>query len=243
MSELDTPEPNQDAVVYSPGEPGVGSDRAHDAFDQAIAEYGEDAPKAPAGPQSLDEYFAHARSQGFTVDEARSLMPAEFRTQDELNKATNALSNNYTRSLAHLQQVAEQINSERNRQDFDRVIRTVKAELSDVLGDAFPDDTLKAMLLGAAHVDGRISEAFALRYHSPRQWENRLSGLMAKLRADLSRRPDPEATADRAAIAAAVLRGSNGPRPERAQPNLSSLSDAEYQRHVKEEHGYTPKLR
>lgn len=121
------------------------------------------------------------------------------------------------------------------------MIRTAKDALRDVLGDV-PYDTLKAMLLGAAQVDGRLGEAFALRYHSPRMWENRLSGLLAKMRSDLALRADAEASDTRSAVAAAVMRGSSGPPREPTAPNYNSMDDRTFKEKVKQDYGYRPKL-
>ncbi len=218
----------QDAIVHGMED----APPAPDAFDVAIAEY-NDTTSQPPEPQSVDEYFAQSRALGFTDDEARTIMPAELKTREELSKERGVLHDHYTRGLAHLQQVAEQASRERDRMDFDRLVDTLRRDFPDM-----SQPHLETLLVGLHATNERMAQAWSSRYHNAHSWAGMVERIKSSLAAETARPIDRDATETRAQITAAVMRGGVPARRNDAMPNLNQLSDAEFDRFPRANFGF-----
>jgi hypothetical protein len=212
-----SPNPNS---VNLPDVPQPGFN-AEPTFEDAMREW-DAAPPPPDAPEP----------------EAEAVTP-EADAPQTLEDSILALQNSAeVRQGRHqLLQFADSLQRERDNLDFRSLVQYVRAAMPDVLSE-MSTETLQALLVGAAKVDGRIAEAWQGRYARPRQWETRLTNLMHKLRSDLSRRPDAEATETKYAVADAVRRGGYGNgRPDRPAPNYNDLTDKEFAQYIAREFG------
>jgi hypothetical protein len=108
--------------------------------------------------------------------------------------------------------------------------------------DHLPADFAERWLRAEYSIDPELHHAWNNRYESAdtMRWAQRcVRHALDRLLKAAKHVPDPEATDTRAAISAAMLRGS-GTRPPTGPPDYSRLSDTEFREAVKTEHGFTP---
>ncbi len=134
---------------------------------------------------------------------------------------------------ADIKLLAEQVkgfvseaNAIRYRQDMDKTIADIRGDLDPDFAD---NDFVEAWLDAQARKDPRLAQAWVNRNANPKQFDKVKAELGKALKGKFSKLPDRQATDDRAAVTAAV-RGASNRAPETKAPDLSRLTDAEFQR-------------
>lgn len=115
--------------------------------------------------------------------------------------------------------------------------------VANIMGDLkIPTRVAKGWIDQMANEDPRIQRAFAERHTNPQAWERVEKGLSREFAKEMKALTDidPNATEDRAAVAAAVRGASTQRAPETPAPNYSQQSNAEYRRSVREQYGFDP---
>lgn len=122
------------------------------------------------------------------------------------------------------------------KQDMDATIKSIRGDLDP---SVFDDGLVEAWLDSQARSDPRLQRAWLQRDNDPKQFE-RIRGELGKaFHKKFSRLPDPNATEDRAIVAAAV-RGASTKAPDDKPPNYSSLSNTEYRKEIQDRYGFDP---
>lgn len=128
-----------------------------------------------------------------------------------------------------------------NQADADDIYnraREVVAELGDAsiaAGDA------DKWLIAEFHINGSLQSAWDNRSDGDKgegmiHFERVFDRTMKKLHKEFSSRPDRQATEDKEAVTAAVM-GSAKEAPRKPPPNYNDMSDAEFKKSVRDEHG------
>jgi hypothetical protein len=120
------------------------------------------------------------------------------------------------------------------RADFDNIVTRTEQILKDE-GIPVGEDYVKRWFAAESLIDPQLRDAFDHRYDSP-QHLKRANHLVDKARQRMisaaRSQPDPEATANRYAVAAAV-RGASGIAPPEKPPRYGDMSEAEFAREKK----------
>lgn len=129
----------------------------------------------------------------------------------------------FTQAKSEIDAWRTQVAQERETKDFAGAIKEVKGDL-DV-----PDFAVRGWLSEIAEQNPKINEIWNNRQNDPKAAKK----LLASLKNDFLKQGskikgvDPQATADREAVAAAV-RGTSTKAPEPAAPKYGDMSDAEF---------------
>ena len=109
----------------------------------------------------------------------------------------------------------------------------------DIPSEVMSDEELTDLMNGRASRDPRLKNAWENRASNPAAWNKVEKALNAELIKKFQKLPDPNATEDVAAVTAAV-RGASKQAPPAQAPKFGGMSNAEYRKYVKENHGYDP---
>lgn len=133
-------------------------------------------------------------------------------------------------------QVKAELKSEQdNAQAIKSLVKTVRGEISP---DVFSDEEIEDWLDGQAKRNPQLGQAWMQRSKNPAVWAKIESGLSNKFNGKFKNRIDPDATADRDAVAHAVRGASNKVAAEPA-PDLSKMSDAELRKYTQDNWGFS----
>jgi len=122
------------------------------------------------------------------------------------------------------------------KSDFEPVLKRIRGEIP---AEVFSDEEITDWLDGKAKRNPALQTAYLNRNKNPAAWAKVEKTFNAELAKKFSRLPDPDATAERDAVAAAVRSASTKAPPEKPL-SLSGLSNAEYNQKVKEQFGFNP---
>jgi hypothetical protein len=192
---------------------------------------------APQGADDLDallgQYDAsvgngigngEAPDDGLTIEE----MSARLERAD-LYRQREALDNERN-------QLIQQREQERYEADLKTAVTEIRGDLNP---EFFDDHLVTAWLDAAARENPRLQYVFVNRADNPGAWTVAKNQLAKDFQAKFSRMPDPEVTADRNAVTAAI-RAASGPAQREPPPNYSRQTNAEYRAQILQEFGYDP---
>ena len=208
MSEQDSPAPSAEPVANAPTSDAPAADLDLDAL---IAEYAEQSGgqqvKQPAQAQQSPE-------------------------RDHGSELRNSMQSNC--DLLELRLWAEGVEEERiaRREHEDREEAFAQAQTYLEGIDHLPEDYGRRWLIAQASLDAELNHDWHNRHESDdamRRCQSTLRRTFNKLREEAKRMPDPEATADRAAVAASIMKdGRSSVAIEKPPPDLSRMSDQEF---------------
>ena len=218
-----------------------------DQIDSLLSEYDRAAPPAaPAAPEApsktgddldrmLDGAIAKNGNNGHAVVEtgARSELSRDLELIGLREWAVEADA--MFSSISHERQL------EVERADFESIVRDAEASVADQLP---PDDYVRRYLIAEAQTNAGLAQAWQNRRagdDGAKAFQQEINKTVRAMTKSLARRPDPQATQEREAVADAV-RGASHKAPEGKPLNVSRKSNQEYRAFVEEEFGYTPKV-
>ena len=207
IDEKDTPPPSIEPVSELPSTEAPSANLDLDAF---LQEYDQAVGAKQEGP--LLQQTAPERDYG-----------ADLRGSMQTN-----------RDLLEMRLWAEGVQEERlgRREHEDREEAFAQAEKCLQGIEHLPEDYGRRWLIAQASLDPELHHDWHHRYESAddmRRCQNTLRRTLNKLREEASRMPDPDATADRAAVVDAMTRGRSSGTIEAKAPDLSRMSDQEFQ--------------
>lgn len=132
----------------------------------------------------------------------------------------------------------------RDKADTDAAYNEARSALAEY-APHIPAGYAEHWLRTEAETDEALGAAWEKRHQSPEDakwYRQRLDRAISKLVKHLRSLPDPQATADREALTAAV-RDTNVKAPAPKPVNYKAMSDAEFQNEVHKKHGFLPSLR
>lgn len=116
----------------------------------------------------------------------------------------------------------------------------VRKSLKAIAGDSkIPEDAALGWLDQKARKIPQIAMAFQNRHRDPRMVQKWEKYLQKEWASDFGPTIDPVATEDREAVAQAV-RGASTKVTADPPPKLGGMSNAEYRKYVREQHGFDP---
>lgn len=115
--------------------------------------------------------------------------------------------------------------AERERNDYANVIKEVKGDL-DV-----PDYVVRGWLSHTADQNPRASEIWNNRDRNPQAAKKLIASLKSDFQKENRKSVDPAATADTAAVAAA-LKGTSTKAPEEKAPDYGAMDNASFQKEL-----------
>lgn len=189
-------------------------------FDQATkAPAGEgDAPPAPIAPEAPQPAgLDWSKIRGFSDSDMLSLAMETDRQRIMMD--------------AFLEQHQRQLLQQQERADFSEVLSEAAPWLEDLPGIGDPQAEAKRWLLSEVQLDPRLAEAWQRRRDSAehqRYAVGMINRAFKKMRGELERRPDPELTADKWAVAA-LMRGGSAAPPANKPPDYSWMTDSQLQ--------------
>ena len=149
-----------------------------------------------------------------------------------------------TKQLGELRTWAVEVEQERlerrEKEDSDALFKLGSERVGDI--DHLPPDHAERWLRAEYMIDGELHAAWDNRYDSPdamRWCQNRIKHALTRLSQAARKMPDPEATASKNLIVAAVMRGASGPPQPKRMPDLHRMTDAEIREYTEENFGYT----
>jgi hypothetical protein len=112
---------------------------------------------------------------------------------------------------------------EKEKSDLANVIKEIKGEQS------IPDYAIRGWLSTVAESDPRINNVWEQRQSNPAAAKKLIASLKAQFVAEQAKNkgPDPEATSDKMAVAAAV-RGNSTKAPETPAPKYGTMNEAQF---------------
>jgi hypothetical protein len=148
---------------------------------------------------------------------------------------------------ANLYRERQQLDNERNQlveqraqQQYEEDLKTAVTEIrGDLNPEFFDDQMVTAWLDAAARTNPRLQYVFVNRFDAPDAWTVAKNQLAKDFQTKYSKMPDPEATADRNAVTAAI-RAASGPAQREPPPNYSRQTNAEYRQQILQQFGYDP---
>lgn len=169
----------------------------------------KDAPKGQSKPQETLDPVAAALRDGFKVDELRH----GLRTQGEV---VNRL-------------FQEQIRQQ-NERDFSRITEIGNQRLKDA-GIPVGEDFVERWFAAEANMNPQLRDAFDKRYEFAqhrRQYEKLADKAMGRLMKSARSQPDPEVTADKMAVVAALKGASSSQAPPDPPVRYGDLTDGQF---------------
>ena len=183
----------------------------------------------------LDALIAEYTAQAGSPEQGQpAVQPQQTSERDYGAELRNSMQSN--RDLLEMRIWAEGIEEERiaRREHEDREEAFAQAKKSLEGLDHLPDDFARRWLIAEASLDAELHHDWHHRHESPDDMlrcQNTLRRTLNKLREEAKRMPDPEATADRAAVAASIMKdGRSTVAIEKPPPDLSRMSDQEFQK-------------
>lgn len=150
--------------------------------------------------------------------------------------------------------LAQRLEAIENERAAERQAAADRADAEAVFGQAaglmkeiaphIPEDYSETWIRNQVQLDPDLALAWSTRHDGEaqhREFRRKVNRALDKFGKYLRSLPDPEATTDRAILAAAV-RGASGAPPPPAAPNFNKMSDAEFIASVEKQYGYRPKL-
>ena len=138
--------------------------------------------------------------------------PPEPKSQDELLKKVT-------------DQVRASIQQEQaSRAAVGELVKTVRGEVPE---SVFSDKEIEHWLAGQATDDPKLANAWQFRDKNPGAWKKIEAELSKKFNSKFQNLPDPVASADKEAVAAAV-RGASTKVPAEQPPDLGSMTNREF---------------
>ena len=149
-----------------------------------------------------------------------------------------------TQQLGELREWAEGIEYERlaRREDEDSAATFAQAETYLEGIDHLPPDFAKRWLTAEYGLDAELHHAWNNRHESAdAMWrcQNAIRRACVKMRKQAEAMPDPDATADRALVVAAITHGRASGPIEQPAPNLSKMSDQEFRDYTEKNFGFS----
>lgn len=128
--------------------------------------------------------------------------------------------------------ILQQVYQRQLRQDIDVVVKTVAGDTGA------PPDLVEGWLLKLATDNPELDRTFRDRFNNPRKWQVAESALQREWTKKWVRRPDADATADRAALVHAVRGASTPTPPSEPPPSLGGMTDAEFREYTRKNFGF-----
>ena len=200
------------------------------------AESASSAPTSdvPAADLDLDTLIAEYAEQSESQQVKQLAQAEQGHERDHGAELRNSMQTN--RDLLEVRLWAEGIEEERvaRREHEDREEAFAQAQKYLEGIDHLPKDYGRRWLIAQASLDPELQRDWHNRYESAddmRRCQNTLRRTLNKLREEAKRMPDPEATADRNAVAASIMKdGRSSVAIEKPPPDLSRMSDQEFQK-------------
>ena len=189
---------------------------------------------APAADFDLDTLIAEYTAQAGSPEQAQPAVQPSAHERDYGAELRNGMRTN--RDLVELRLWAEGVEEERvaRREHEDREEAFAQAQTYLEGLDHLPEDYGRRWLIAQASLDPELHHDWHNRYESAddmRRCQNTLRRTLRKLREEAKRMPDPEASADRNAVAASIMKsGRSSVATEKPPPDLSRMSDQEFQK-------------
>ena len=120
------------------------------------------------------------------------------------------------------------------KEDISKLVKDVKGDLDE------DDEMVEAWVDAKARRDPRLQQAWMEREAKPQAFQKIAKELGREFAKRASKRPDPQATEDRNAVAAAVRGASTNRVPDAQAPNHSMQNNAEFRKSVRENYGFDP---
>ena len=187
----------------------------------------------PAADLDLDALIAEYTAQAGSPEPAQPVVqPQPTPERDYGGELRNSLQTN--RDLLEMRVWAQGVEEERvaRREHEDREEAFAQAQKSLEGIDHLPDDFARRWLIAEASLDAELHHDWHHRHESPddmRRCQSTLRRTLNKLREEAKRMPDPDATADRAAVAASIMKdGRSSVAIQKPPPDLSRMSDQEF---------------
>lgn len=208
------------------GDGGTETASTEPAIDMATSE-------APAADPDLDALIAEYIAQTGRPEQAQPAVqnqPAPER--DSGAELRNSMHSN--RELLELRLWAQDVEGERleRREHEAREFAFAQAEKHLEGLEHLPAEFARRWLIAEANLDPELHHAWHNRYESEdamRVCRNTLRRSLTKMREEASRMPDPDASGDRALVIDAIKRGGLSGPIEKREPDLSRMSDQEFQ--------------
>ncbi len=224
-TETDTPAP-----VEAAPEPTI---------DDLIAQFEADTARSqPADPSQTDAFVreqvdaAVARENELRrMEAAQAAMEAESLRQQALGHEQRA--GEFERLVTEMQtrEYWRQVD-EAFAKLVDETQRDIKEQFPDV-----PDSYIANFFKTRAVEDTAVRDAWFGQKENPRAWNVTLRRLRDEMQKELSSRIDPEATTDRAAIAA-FMKSASGKAAAEPPPRLGNMSAAEFAKYTRDHYGF-----
>src|SRR5262249_31628175 len=103
----------------------------------------------------------------------------------------------------------------------------------------YSDAMVGGWIADIARSDARVQAAWQNRQADPQTYQRAVKELAQRFYQEHGKLPDPEATADREAVTAAV-RGASAKVPEGKTPAYGRMSDDDFRKSVGDQFGFTP---
>lgn len=191
---------------------------------QAVVDDTKTTPEAVAADTS-------ARTDD--LDSLLGQFEAETRTQPEQKPAAAPPTDDVAKRVEQLERTLAET---RFKSEFQPILKRIRGDIPETV---LTDEEITDLLDGRAKRNAQLQTAYLNRSHNPAGWAKVEKALNSELAKKFSRLPDPDATAERDAVAAAVRSASTKAPPDKP-PNLGGLSNAEYNQKVKEQFGFNP---
>ena len=187
----------------------------------------EGVKPAPASAVDLDVFLREYQEQ----TSAQSAAPAVQRPEPV--SAPTQEQQDALRDLSELRQWAEGIEYDRlakqEDDDSEAVFKEAQGYLEGV--DHLPEDFARRWLTSEYAIDPELHHAWNNRYASPEAMQRCTAAIRRacyRMQKQVRAMPNPDATADRAAVVEAMTRGRSSGTIEAKAPDLSRMSDQEF---------------
>jgi hypothetical protein len=219
----DDPVETPEAPAPAPQPQANGSDG--DELGRLFAEYDERTGSTSKPTPSADDGDPLADIPDAQPQQPQHTLPAPTHSQEVL-----AMMN-------YLLGIERDRQTERDRADEVMAINSIRGDIGK---EVYSDDMVAGWINGIAKSDERVQSAWKNRHAEPEKYQRVVASLGRRFRSEqVGNLPDRDATADRAAVTAAV-RGASTRQPEAKPPDFSRMSDAEARDAIQKQHGYTP---
>jgi len=119
---------------------------------------------------------------------------------------------------------------ERINADINSAVNTITQSVEDL--NVTPR-VVEDFIHGEGRRDPRINEAFANRYSKPNDWKQVVNVIADKLRGQYQSQPDPQAAANRQAVAQSVRSASTNAPTEVEQVNTKRFTAAQWEEYMR----------
>lgn len=221
-------EPNIDSTA--PSQPEARSTTANDLA-SLLSEFEAGTAKPAVAPSSAAESPNSAAPNGKSNSTEAPVDPVAAAIEKAMNQGK--VTDELTAHLSTYGRLVEQMRvNEIQRQakaDFENIVSKGNEMLKDA-GVPVGDDFVKRWLIAESSLDPQLREAFDSAYLSKdhlRRAEKLIGKAMNRLLTSAKSQPDPEATADKRAVAWAV-KNSGRAIPAPAAPKYGDMNDADF---------------